>query len=108
MNTILKSCLATAAAFVSLAAAAQPAVHLQPSDIDQRQARQERRIERALAQGDLNRRELRALRTQQREIARAEAQALADGRLNRREQRHLAALLDQADAQIRLLRHRTS
>lgn len=47
---------------------------------------------------------MRVLRQGQREIARTEAQARADGRLSRGELRHLTALLDCADAQIRLLR----
>lgn len=106
MHTALKSFVAAAAAVVSLAAAAQPvAARLDLGDIEQRQARQERRIERAVAHGDLSRRELRMLRRDQREIARVKAQALADGHLSRREQRQLATLLDQTDAHIRQLRH---
>ena len=105
MHTAFKAAIATAAAFVSIvASAAHPAPSAEGSEIDARQARQEQRIERAFARGDLSRREMRSLRQGQREIARAEAQALADGHLSRREMRHLSALLDQADAQIRLLR----
>jgi hypothetical protein len=107
LHTALKAIVATAAAIVSIAASAAHPVHPPAaSEIDVRQARQEQRIERAIARGDLSRRELRSLRQGQREIAHAEAQALADGHLSRRELRHLNTLLDQADAQIRLLRHR--
>ena len=106
MHTTLKAVLAAAAALVGIAASAAPASHPPAaSEIDVRQARQEHRIERAFARGELSRRELRSLRQGQRAIAHAEAQALADGRLSRREVRHLSTLLDQADAQIRLLRH---
>jgi hypothetical protein len=105
MHIAVKSILATAVALAAMAASAQPFSRIDTSEIDARQARQEERIERGLARGDLTRRETRVLLQGQREIARAEAQAKADGRVSRREMRHLIALLDQADAQIRQLRH---
>lgn len=103
MHTTLKTAIAAAATVLSLAAAAAP-VHraFDGSDIDQRQVRQSERIERAFARGDIGRQELRSLRHTQREIARAEVQARADGRISRFEFRHLTALLDRADEQIRL------
>jgi hypothetical protein len=105
MNLDLKLVVAAAAAILTIApAVAQPTPYTGASEIDVRQARQQQRIERAFARGDLSRHEMRNLRQGQREIARAEAQALADGHLNRREYRHLTALLDQADEQIRALR----
>jgi hypothetical protein len=69
--------------------------------IDQRQARQEQRIQRGVARGDITRREARELWRQQREIERAEANARADGRINRREMQELMAMLDDADQRIR-------
>ncbi|HZF78953.1 MAG TPA: hypothetical protein VEZ89_04120 [Rubrivivax sp.] len=105
MNLTLKTAVAAAAVIFTIApAVAQPAQYTAASEIDARQARQQQRIERAFARGDLSRHEMRNLRQGQREIAHAEAQALADGHLNRREYRHLSALLDQADEQIRALR----
>jgi hypothetical protein len=109
MNTVARTVLAAAALFVSVAASAQPfdprpgpgAWH----EIDQRQARQEQRIEQGYARGDLTRRELRSLRQEQFQIARFEAQARADGRLGRREVQQLHAMLDRADVHIRALRH---
>jgi len=105
MHTALKFVLAAAAAVASIAVSAQPFARIETSDIDARQARQEERIERGIARGELTRREARTLQQGQREIARFEARARTDGRVNRYEMRHLTALLDQADAQIRELRH---
>jgi hypothetical protein len=107
MHTALKSLFAVAATVASIAASAQPFAYtrIDMSEIDARQARQETRIERGLARGELTRREARTLQQGQREIARAEARAKADGHVSRHELRRLTALLDHADAQIRQLRH---
>jgi hypothetical protein len=105
MHTTLKSVLVAVAAAASMAASAQPFARVDIREIDVRQARQEQRIERGLARGELTRREVRTLQQGQREIARVEARAKADGRVTRSEMRQLTALLDRADAQIRLLSH---
>jgi hypothetical protein len=105
MHTILKSALAVAATVASIAASAQPFARFDTQEIDARQVRQEQRIQQGVARGELTRREARTLQQGQREIARAEARAKADGRITRSEFRHLTALLDQADAQIRQMRH---
>jgi hypothetical protein len=105
MHIAVKSVLAAAAAVASIAASAQPFFGHDIAQIDARQARQAERIERGLARGDLTRREARTLQRGQREIARMEARAKADGHVSRDELRHLTAMLDQADAQIRQLRH---
>jgi hypothetical protein len=104
MNIVIKSLLATAAVVASIAASAQPFAPIDTREIDARQARQETRIERGIARGEINRREARTLLQGQRQIARAEERARADGRITRQEMRRLTALLDQADAQIRGLR----
>ena len=106
MHTTLKTAIAAAAVVLSLAAAAAPGPRdfNAAGDIDQRQARQSERIERAFARGDIDRQQLRSLRHAQREITRAEAQARADGRISRFELRHLTAMLDRADEQIRQAR----
>ena len=105
MHTTLKSAIAAAATVHSLAAAAAPGPRdFDPGAIDQRQARQSERIERAFARGDIDRRQLRSLRQAQREIVRVEAHFRADGRISRFEFRHLTAMLDHADEQIRQVR----
>lgn len=107
MHTTFKIAIAATATVLSLAAAAAPGPRdFDAGDIDQRQARQSERIERAFTRGDINRQELRSLRQTQREIARAEAQARADGRIGRGEFRQLTAMLDRADEQIRQTRRR--
>jgi hypothetical protein len=105
MHTTLKSAIAAAAMVLSLAAAAAPGPRdFEAGAIHQRQARQSERIERAFARGDIDRQQLRLLRHTQRGIARVEAQFRADGRIDRFEFRHLAAMLDRADEQIRQTR----
>jgi hypothetical protein len=106
MHTTLKSAIAAAATVLCLAAgAAAPGPRdFDAGAIDQRQARQSERIERAFARGDIDRQQLRSLRHTQREIARAQAQFRADGRINRFEFRHLTEMLDRADEQIRQAR----
>jgi hypothetical protein len=104
MNTSVKILLATVAAAASMAASAQHFAPVATPTIDARQTQQETRIERGVARGEITRREARTLMQGQRDIARAEARAKADGRVSRIELRQLTAMLDQADAQIRLLR----
>lgn len=105
MQVTLKSLLAATAVFASMAASAQGFARVDTRDIDARQARQEQRIERGLARGEFTRQEARTLKQEQRQIARAETRAKADGFVSRDEARHLTAMLDRADAQIRQLSH---
>jgi hypothetical protein len=113
MKAIRTIAWAAALSAVTLAASAQvydrpqydrsPQINQQERSlsIDQRQARQEQRIQRGVARGDITQREARMLWRQQREIDRAEADARADGRINRREMQELMAMLDDADQRIR-------
>jgi hypothetical protein len=110
MKAIRTFACAAALSAVTLAASAQTYQYDRPPrinqeerslSIDQRQARQEQRIQRGVARGDITRREARELWRQQREIERAEANARADGRINRREMQELMAMLDDADQRIR-------
>jgi hypothetical protein len=110
MKAIRTFACAAALSAVTLAASAQTYQYDRPPrinqeerslSIDQRQARQEQRIQRGVARGDITRREARELWRQQREIERAEAHARADGRINRREMQELMAMLDDADQRIR-------
>lgn len=105
MNPIVKTTLAVAAAIASMAASAQPWGRIDTRAIDARQAKQQHRIERGVARGELTRAEFRTLQQGQRQIVRTEARAKADGRVTPHELRTLTALLDRADAQIRTLRH---
>ncbi len=93
-------CIALTAG-AAFSASAQGYDRSETPEIDARQARQEARIERAMARGELTRFEARDLRRGQREIARVEADAKADGFVSRSELRHLTALLDEADQKIR-------
>lgn len=70
-------------------------------DVDARQARQAARIEAALHDGRLSRREFRALQREQAAIRRYEAQAKADGVVTRHERRELQEMLDRASRHIR-------
>lgn len=87
-------------AAASMAATAQ---HTAPrtDDIDARQARQAARIDAALHEGRLSRREFRLLKREQAEIRHYEAQARADGVVTRRERRELQQMLDRASRHIR-------
>jgi predicted XRE-type DNA-binding protein len=113
MKAIRTFAWAAALSAVTLAASAQTYQHdryqanqeERSLSIDQRQARQEQRIQRGVARGEITQREARELWRQQREISRAEANARADGRINRREMQELTAMLDEADQRIRMQRH---
>lgn len=88
----------------SMGAMAQhPAQHPAPrlDDIDARQARQVARIDAALHEGRLSRREFRLLKREQAEIRHYEARARADGVVTRRERRELQQMLDRASRHIR-------
>ena len=113
MKAIRTIAWAAALSAVTLAASAQTYPHdryqanqqERSLSINERQARQEQRIQRGVARGEITQREARELWRQQREITRAEANARADGRIDRREMRELTAMLDEADQRIRPQRH---
>ena len=105
MRKSLQLFLAAVTAGAALSASAQTFARTETPEIDARQARQEARIEHALARGELTRFEVRQLRRGQREIARIEAQAKADGYVTRGEVRHLTYLLDQESQKIRQMSH---
>jgi hypothetical protein len=101
MKTIRTFAWAAALSALAMTVSAQPRQDERSHLIDERQARQEQRIERGVARGHINPREARQLWRQQRDIARAEARARADGRITRQEMNQLVAMLDTADRQIR-------
>lgn len=102
---MLKLKTLTLGALLAAAAAgamARPMDRHEPApQVDARQARQEARIETALHEGRLNRREYRTLQREQASIRRFEAQARADGVVTRSERRTLDEMLDRASRNIR-------
>lgn len=90
-------------AAASAGAMARPMVHGHHAtdDIDARQARQAARIDAALHEGRLTRREFRSLQREQAAIRRYEAQVKADGIVTRQERRELQIMLDRASQHIR-------
>jgi hypothetical protein len=90
MKTFIGAMVLTVA---TLPAFAQHDVH--PSDIDARQQRLERRIERGWQSGELTRPEYRRLRHELRLVERDQHAFWADGRLSPRERDHLHARLDE-------------
>lgn len=73
--------------------------------VDQRQERQEQRIEQGKASGELNKREARRLEHQQQHIANAEARAKADGTVTQAERARLHHKQDHASARIARQKH---
>ena len=73
--------------------------------IDQRQYKQERRIERGIARGDLTRHEANRLRHRNWEIEQMQRQAWRDGWLSPGERRSIEAAQDRLSRQIRRERH---
>ncbi len=73
--------------------------------VDQRQARQEARIEQSVASGQLTARETLRLEREQKHIATAEARAEADGKVTPAERKRLAAMQNHASRDIRHQKH---
>jgi len=91
-------------AVASIGAFAQGALPSAPR-VDQREARQQARIDAGRASGQLSRREARRLEREQAQIRAAERHAKADGIVTPYEQRQLERLQDQASANIRAALH---
>lgn len=100
MKTIRNLLWATTLTAASLSAFAQPQYE-RSLTVNERQARQEQRINAGVARGEISQREARELLAQQRDIRSAERRARADGRISRDEMRQLTAMLDDADMRIR-------
>ena len=73
--------------------------------IDQRQDRQERRIEQGVRSGELTPRETARLERGQARIRQMERQALADGRISRRERAAIDREQDKQNQLIARLKH---
>lgn len=98
---IIAAAVTVAFAALSLPALAQ---HSTPQ-IDQRQDRQERRIEQGVRSGELTPRETARLERGQARIRQMERQALADGRISRRERAAINREQDKQNQLIARLKH---
>ncbi len=97
-----KFTLAAAACLLGVMASATPAL----AGINQRQANQQHRISKGVANGSLNAREASRLRHQQSRIARYEARSRADGPgLTRRERANIAVMQNQSSRNIYRQKH---
>ena len=88
----------------SLAQAATPA-ELQAQRVDNRQARQDARIDQGAASGQLTPREQRRLRHQQTHIANMEDRVEADGKVTGKEAVHMEHAQDSASRNIYRKKH---
>lgn len=73
--------------------------------VDQREARQDQRIENGVASGELNAKETYRLEQQQARIHQAENNAKADGHVSAKERRHLHQMQDRASRNIYRQKH---
>ena len=81
-------------------------VHAQSTPVvDERQQIQQRRINQGVASGEVTRIEAARLRSEQRQVKRAERRAKADGKVTRRERANLLRKQNQASRDIRRQKH---
>jgi hypothetical protein len=73
--------------------------------VDQRQQNQQRRINQGVASGEVTRVEAAKLRSEQRQIRRAERRAKADGKVTKKERANLQRDQNQASRKIRRQKH---
>lgn len=99
MHKILLALAAT------LALTATPLARTGTPVVDNRQDRQDARIDQGVASGELTARENRRLRAEQRHIQRVENRAKADGVVTARERAHLQQEQNQANRRIRRNKH---
>jgi flagellar motility protein MotE (MotC chaperone) len=104
MNTLRSLAIATTLAITSLGAFANEPAPATPR-VDQRQAKQDARIDKGVASGQLNARETRRLERQQNAIEKTEAQAKADGTVTAKERAQLHRQQDRASHNIRHQKH---
>lgn len=93
--------LAAAGAFAQTTPVGPPAT----PRIDQREARQQQRIQQGVASGQLTPRETARLEAQQGRIQAAEARAKRDGVVTAKERRRIAHRQDKASRNIRRNKH---
>jgi hypothetical protein len=98
--------LRTPLAALALALMAATAAHAQSTPrVDERQDRQEQRIDKGTANGQLTKREARRLEAEQNAIDKAEDKAKADGTVTKRERVRLHAMQNGASRDIRRQKH---
>ncbi len=85
--------------------ASAPAGAAAEQRIDNRQARQEKRIDQGIESGRLTQREAQRMERQQARIDRAEDRATADGTVTRREAARLEAAQDTSSRRIHRQKH---
>ena len=92
---------------ITLAAASIGAFAQAPATprVDQREAKQQARIDAGVASGQLNAKETNRLDKQQARIAGAEANAKADGTVTKGERHHLHRMQDRASKNIAAQKH---
>ena len=93
--------IATLATAAVIATATAAFAHESIKPIDQTRTAQERQIEQGRYQGDLTRREYRSLTAEQDRIAEMERRALADGHLSKREVREIKSAQKEAAQHIK-------
>jgi len=93
--------IALALGLATLGAQAQTAT----PKVDERQAKQEKRIDQGVASGELTGREARRLEKEQAAVDRMEDKAKADGKVTRKERRRLDAAQDAASHDIARKKH---
>lgn len=101
MRTSFQSLALTALLVAAGSSFAQPAT----PRVDQREARQQQRIDQGVASGQLTPREAQRLEAGQAHIQRDEARAKADGVVTPRERRHLAREQNRASRHIMRQKH---
>ena len=97
--------IATLATAAIVATTVSAAAHESTRQIDNARAAQDRQIEQGRYQGDITRREYRALEAEQKRIAEMERRALADGHLNKREAREIKTAQNEAARHIKTERN---
>lgn len=97
--------LSLAGAHAGAQAAAASAPGANTPRIDQRQARQEQRIDQGIASGELTRREATRLERQQTAINKAEDKAKADGSVTAKERKRLTHAQNHASRNIYRQKH---
>ncbi len=92
-------------AFVSLASFAQAAPTPNTPRVDQREVKQDARIQQGVGSGQLNAKETYRLEKEQAAINKAETHAKADGTVTKHERRHLHKMQNRASKDIAAQKH---
>jgi hypothetical protein len=103
MKSIIVAGLA-AFALTGSALAQTPSEHMEQR-VDERQNRQDARIDKGVGSGSVTPHEAARLEHQQKHIDRAERHAMADGKMNRREAHRMERMQDRASRNIHHQKH---